>query len=64
MKTLFIILIVLSCQFVSAKTIDQQKKELKEIYESGGITKIEYEKATEFIEKPDQKKPDKKNFFL
>ena len=44
-----------------AKTNEQKKDELKKIYEAGGISKIEYEKAVEFLEKSsDQKKPKKK----
>ena len=41
-----------------AKTIDQKKDELKKIYEAGGISKIEYEKANNFLEKAtkDEKK--------
>jgi len=33
-----------------AKTIDQKKNELKKIYEAGGISKIEFEKANNFLE--------------
>jgi len=45
-----------------AKTIDQKKEELKKIYEAGGISKIEYKKAVEFLEKPEEKeKKAKKN---
>ena len=33
-----------------AKTIDQKKDELKKIYEAGGISKIEFEKANNFLE--------------
>lgn len=64
MKILLVILFAFSCQLALAKTSDQQKKELKEIYESGGITKIEYEKAIEIIDKPEQKeKLNTKKFF-
>ena len=38
-----------------AKTIDQKKDELKKNYEVGGISKIEYKKAVEFLEKPKEK---------
>jgi len=38
-----------------AKTIDQKKEELKKIYEAGGISKIEYKKAVEFLEEPEEK---------
>ena len=37
---------------VNAKTIDQKKEELKKIYEAGGISKLEYEKGIESLEKP------------
>ena len=36
----------------NAKTIDQKKEELKKIYEAGGISKLEYEKGIESLEKP------------
>jgi hypothetical protein len=35
-----------------AKTLDQKKDELKRIYEVGGISKVEYKKAIEFLENP------------
>ena len=38
-----------------AKTIDQKKDELKKIYEAGGISKIEYKKGVEFLEKSKEK---------
>ena len=34
-----------------AKSLDQKKTELKKIYEAGGISKIEYEKAKTFLSK-------------
>lgn len=37
---------------VNAKNIDQKKEELKKIYEAGGISKLEYEKGIESLEKP------------
>ena len=43
---------------VQAKTLDQKKDELKKIYEAGGLSKVEYEKAVEFLEN-DNKKPKK-----
>ena len=52
---------------VSAKTLDQKKDELKKIYEAGGISKVEYKKAIEFLEKPkdkDKEKIDKKSLSL
>ena len=60
--TLFVLFITSS---VFAKTLDQKKNELKKVYEAGGISKIEYEKALEFLEKPkDQKKAKKKSISL
>ena len=53
---------------VFAKTLEQKKDELKKIYEAGGISKVEYEKAVEFLEKPnedkDKEKAPKKSFSL
>ena len=47
----------------NAKTIDQKKEELKKIYEAGGISKLEYEKGIESLEKPkEQNKQIKKSF--
>ncbi len=34
---------------VAAKTLEQKKDELKKIYEVGGISKVEYEKAEKFL---------------
>ena len=45
-----IILSVLISFSAVAKTIDQKKDELKKIYEAGGISKIEFEKANNFLE--------------
>ena len=60
--TLFVLFITSS---VFAKTLDQKKNELKKVYEAGGISKIEYEKALEFLEKPkDLKKAKKKSISL
>ena len=42
-----------------AETLNEKKKELKEIYEAGGITKVEYQKAIEFLEKPEDIKENK-----
>ena len=55
--TLFVLFITSS---VFAKTLDQKKNELKKVYEEGGISKIEYEKALEFLEKPKDSKKSKK----
>ena len=57
--TLFVLFITSN---VFAKTLDQKKIELKKVYEEGGISKIEYEKGLEFLEKPkDSKKAKKKS---
>ena len=39
-----------------AKTLEQKKLDLKKAFEAGAITKIEYNKAQEFLENPDKKK--------
>ena len=49
---LLIALIALLSTNTQAKTLDQKKDELKKIYEAGGISKVEYEKAKEFLAKP------------
>ena len=64
MKYLLISLIftALIANNLFAKTLEQKKDELKKIYEAGGISKIEYKKAVEFLEKPEEKeKKIKKN---
>ena len=43
-----------------AKTLDQKKTELKKIYEAGGISKIEYDKAQGFLENSEEKTKEKK----
>ena len=50
---------------VLAKTLEQKKEELKKIYQSGGISKIEYKKALQFLENSDEKiqKNSKKKIF-
>ena len=55
MKILLVILFAFPANLLS-QNIRSTKKRTKEIYESGGITKIEYEKAIEIIDKPEQKK--------
>ena len=55
--TLFVLFITSS---VFAKTLDQKKNDLKKVYEAGGISKIEYNKALEFLEKPKNEKNTKK----
>ncbi len=60
--TLFVLFITSS---VFAKTLDQKKNDLKKVYEAGGISKIEYNKALEFLEKSkNQKKTKKKTISL
>jgi len=56
MKKLFISVILSFLVFLNAfaKTIDSKKKELKKIYEAGGISKIEYEKAKDFLANTEQ----------
>ena len=44
-----------------AKTLDQKKLELKKIYEAGGITKTEYNKAQDFLENFEEKTKEKKS---
>ena len=46
-----------------AKSLDQKKIELKKIYEAGGISKIEYEKAKEFLTKSDRSEKEKKQSY-
>ena len=53
-----IILLVFSCYVTTnlfAQTLEEKKDELKKIYEVGGISKIEYKKAIEFLEKSEEK---------
>ena len=61
-KFIFSLILSLLISFSAfAKTIEQKKDELQKIYEAGGISKIEHEKAVEFLEKSsDQKKLKKK----
>ena len=48
------------CSGTWAKTLDQKKTELKKIYEAGGISKIEYDKAQGFLENSEEKTKEKK----
>ena len=62
-KLIFSFILSLLISFsVFAKTIEQKKEELQKIYEAGGISKIEHEKALKFLEKSteDEKKKKKK----
>jgi hypothetical protein len=51
---------------VAAKTLEQKKDELKKIYEVGGISKVEYEKANDSLASSENKgkKIKKKSFTL
>ena len=53
----FMLLLNVSAQ---AKTLDEKKDELKKIYEAGGISKVEYEKAKEFLAKSKEETKTKK----
>ena len=57
--TLIIFTLLISTN-LSAKSLEQKKDELKKIYEAGGISKIEYEKAVEFLENPKEDEKNKK----
>ena len=65
-----IIILLLFSFFIStnlfAKTLEEKKDELNKIYEAGAISKIEYKKAVEFLEKPEkkEKKTKKKSISL
>ena len=61
---LALIFSALICFTANAKTIDQKKEELKKIYKAGGISKVEYEKAIDFLENDTEKakKVKKKTF--
>ena len=56
--TIFFLISLFISFSVSAKTLEQKKDELKKIYEVGGISKVEYEKAKEFLD--NSKKNNKK----
>ena len=47
MSSLLISLFI--CFGAWAKSLDQKKEELKKIYQAGGITKSEYNKAQDFL---------------
>jgi len=59
MGVMFISLFI--CFGALAKTLDQKKLELKKIYEAGGITKPEYNKAQDFLENFEEKTEEKKS---
>ena len=53
--TFFLIFSFFISTSLFAKTLEEKKDELKKVYEAGGISKIEYKKAVEFLEKPEEK---------
>ena len=57
--TLFLTFLV--CFGALAKTLEQKKTALKKIYESGGISKIEYNKAQESLKNSEEKIKEKKS---
>ena len=59
MSSLLISLFI--CFGAWAKSLEQKKVELKKIYEAGGITKSEYNKAQDFLEKSEEKTKEKKS---
>ena len=60
-KLMHILLISLFvCFGAFAKTLKQKEVELKKIYEAGGISETEYNKAQEFLENSKQKTKEKK----
>ena len=59
MSSLLISLFI--CFGAWAKSLEQKKVELKKIYEAGGITKSEYNKAQDFLENFEEKKKEKKS---
>ena len=44
-----------------ADTLVQKKKDLKKAFEAGAITKIEYNRAKDFIENSEEKKQEEKS---
>lgn len=60
---IFFIFVFFISTNLSAKTLDQKKKELEKIYEAGGISKTEYKKAIKFLENPHEKEKKKKQAF-
>ena len=57
---IFLAFTVLMSVSAQAKTLDEKKDELKKIYEAGGISKVEYEKAKEFLAKSKEETKTKK----
>jgi len=49
------------CVGAWAKSLEQKQEELKKIYEAGGITKSEYNKAQKFLENSEEKTKEKKS---
>ena len=57
-----VLLISLFVSFgVWAKSLEQKKVELKKIYEAGGISNAEYNKAQDFLENFEEKTKEKKS---
>ena len=59
MSSLLISLFI--CFGAWAKSLEQKKVELKKIYEAGGITKSEYNKAQDFLQNFEEKTKEKKS---
>ena len=60
-RVIFTLLIIFFVSFGAlAKTLEQKKVELKKIYEAGGISKIEYDKAQEFLKNSKEKTKEKR----
>ena len=60
-KFIFSLILSLLISFSAfAKNIEQKKDELQKIYEAGGISKIEHEKALKFLEKSTEDKKKRK----
>ena len=59
MSSLLISLFI--CVGAWAKSLDQKQEELKKIYEAGGVTKSEYNKAQDFLQNFEEKTKEKKS---
>ncbi len=57
----YLLISLFICFGAWAKSLEQKKVELKKIYEAGGITKSEYNKAQDFLEKSEEKTKEKKS---
>ena len=56
MKMFIIFISILFCTNLAAKTLEQKKIDLKKAYESGAITKIEYDNSKDFLKNSDKDK--------